>query len=132
MGLFDFLKPKKRNTLAGIERKTMREKETVKPKIERERKFYDNPLLLKRPLISERATLLAKEGKYIFEVDPYANKVEIKKAVEHVWPVEVESVNIINLPAKKIRLGKFEGQRRRRKKAIVGLKEGYSIELLPK
>jgi len=88
--------------------------------------------IVKRPVITEMATrLMDKENKYVFRVDPHANKREIRHAVETLFNVEVARVTTMNVR------GKFKTYRMRQygktanwKKAIVKLKEGYSIDLL--
>lgn len=82
-----------------------------------------------RPIISERSMDLVNENKYAFFVDKRANKVEIKKAVEELFEVGVETVNTVNIPGKKKRLGRSVGRTPDRKKAIVTLKEGDKIEI---
>ncbi len=82
-----------------------------------------------RPIISERSMDLVNENKYAFFVDKRANKVEIKKAVEELFDVGVETVNTVNIPGKKKRLGRSVGRTPDRKKAIVTLKEGDKIEI---
>lgn len=85
---------------------------------------------IKQPHISEKATYLAESNQYTFKVAPNYNKHEIKNAVEGVYGVNVLSVNIIKIPAKKRRLGKTQGFRKAFKKAIVTIKEGQKIEIL--
>ena len=85
---------------------------------------------IRQPHISEKATDLADENKYTFEVLPNYNKHEIKDAVEGIYGVNVLSVNIIKIPAKKRRLGKTQGFRKTFKKAVVTIKEGQKIEIL--
>ncbi|WP_328702030.1 50S ribosomal protein L23 [Alicyclobacillus fructus] len=80
--------------------------------------------LIKRPIITERSTELMEENKYVFEVDRRANKVEIRKAIEKLFGVEVESVHTMNVRGKKKRVGKFVGRTSDWKKAIVKLKPG--------
>ena len=82
-----------------------------------------------KPIISERSLEMMESGKYAFYVDKRANKVEIKKAVEEIFDVEVEKVNTSNLRGKKKRLGRYQGRTPDRKKAIVTLKKGQKIEL---
>ena len=86
--------------------------------------------ILYNPLITERSTDL-REGlnKVVFIVSPYANKHQVKLAVERTLKVKVEKVNIINLEGKKKRLGKFEGKKPNRKKAIVTLKKGEKLDI---
>ncbi|MBF8376883.1 50S ribosomal protein L23 [Alicyclobacillus mali] len=80
--------------------------------------------LIKRPIITERSTELMEENKYVFEVDRRANKVEIRKAIEKLFDVQVESVHTMNVHGKQKRVGKFVGRTPDWKKAIVKLKPG--------
>ncbi len=85
------------------------------------------------PHITEKATLLGeKENQYIFKVVKDANKTEIKKAIEELYKVKVEKVRIIKVPKKKRKRGRTEGWRKGYKKAIVKIKEGQKIEILPR
>ncbi len=86
--------------------------------------------VIKAPIITEKTAALNENGNVItFSVDPKANKTEIKQAVEKIFDVKVESVNTINVKPKKRRVGRYTGLTNRKKKAIVKLKEGSSIEL---
>lgn len=89
-------------------------------------------VVLKIPHVSEKATNLINNRQYVFEIWPRANKTEVKKAVESVYDTDVVSVKIVKTPPKKRRLGRIEGIVSGRKKAIVKLKEGQSIEVLPR
>ena len=90
--------------------------------------IYD---VLKRPLVTEKSQRLVNTGQYVFEVDERANKMQIKDAVETIFSVKVERVNVLNVPAKRTR-------RYRRivvrtpgwKKAIVTLAEGERLGAL--
>ena len=88
--------------------------------------------VLRGPHVTEKATDLTQKNQYIFKVYPRANKIEIKKAVEDVYGVNVVSVNVIRVPRKRRRLGKIEGWRKGYKKAIIKIKEGQKIEVLPR
>ncbi|MCH7604770.1 50S ribosomal protein L23 [Patescibacteria group bacterium] len=91
------------------------------------------PRVLVRPNITEKATILTEENKYVFKVFPDATKGLVKDSVEEVYGVDVESVRIINIPPKKVRLGKRrEGIKKGYKKAVVKVKEGQKIEILPR
>ena len=68
----------------------------------------------------------------MFEVWPETNKTEIKKAVEGVYGVDVIKVKIIKVPRKKRRLGRISGFKQGYKKAIVKIKKGQKIEILPR
>ncbi|NLE08975.1 MAG: 50S ribosomal protein L23 [Dehalococcoidales bacterium] len=84
--------------------------------------------VLRRPLITEKSTVLQSEGKYAFEVAMDANKPLVKQAVEKAFKVEVTKVNLINMKGKSRRLGRRELPAHPWKKAIVTLKPGDSIE----
>ncbi|MFH0859140.1 MAG: 50S ribosomal protein L23 [Patescibacteria group bacterium] len=86
--------------------------------------------ILKEPYITEKATDLSKENKYIFIVYSTANKIEIKKAVESLYNVNVLSVRTINIPRKKKRFGKTMGFKAGLRKAIIEVKPGQKIEIL--
>jgi len=88
--------------------------------------------ILKTPHISEKSTELTGRNQYVFKVFSRANKTEIKKAIENLYKVKVISVKIIKVPAKKRRLGRITGWRKGYKKAIVKIKEGQKIEVLPR
>ena len=81
-----------------------------------------------RPVVSEKSYGLIDEGKYTFQVDPSANKTEIKYAVEKIFGVKVESVNTLNRPGKRKRTRFGWGQRKATKRAVVSLREG-SIDI---
>ncbi|MDD5551990.1 MAG: 50S ribosomal protein L23 [Candidatus Pacebacteria bacterium] len=87
---------------------------------------------LKQPLISEKATFLEEQGKYIFKVLERTNKREIKKAIEDIYRAKVDKVNIMNTKGKKRRIGQVEGKKPGYKKAIVTLKKGDKIEVVPR
>ena len=87
-----------------------------------------------RPLLTEKMTeLTEKYNQYGFIVDINANKIEIAKAIESRFEVNVESVNTIKHKGKTktqfTRRGRFSGRTPRYKKAIVTLKEGQTIDL---
>lgn len=88
--------------------------------------------ILKAPQVTEKATDLVKKNQYVFKVWSRTNKPEIKKAVEDIYGVSVVAVNIIKIPRKKRRLGKKSGFRKGYKKAVVKIKEGQKIEILPR
>ncbi|MCF3943873.1 50S ribosomal protein L23 [Oceanobacillus alkalisoli] len=79
--------------------------------------------IIKRPVITEHSADLMVDKKYTFEVDPKANKTEIKDAVELIFGVKVVNVNTLNLKGKLKRMGQYSGYRSDRKKAIVELSE---------
>ena len=83
--------------------------------------------IIKRPIITEKTYMLMEENKYTFEVDRKSNKLEVKLAVQELFDVTVEKVNIINVKPKKRRVGRYTGLTRNKKKAIVTLTEGQKI-----
>ena len=85
--------------------------------------------VLIRPLITEKATILAGDGKYAFEVDPRANKNQVRQAIEIAFNVKVLKVNTMNIRGKKRRTGTRSTVAPNWKKAIVTLAEGDSIEI---
>lgn len=86
--------------------------------------------IIKRPIITEQSMDQTADRKYTFEVAKNANKIEIKKAVEEIFKVEVEKVTTMNYDGKPKRQGVFAGRRADWKKAVVKLKEGSkTIEL---
>ncbi|MCD2138443.1 50S ribosomal protein L23 [Salinicoccus halitifaciens] len=84
--------------------------------------------IIKRPVITERSADLMQMDKYTFDVDVKANKTQVKYAIEEIFGVKVDKVNIMNVKPKKKRMGRYEGYTNRRRKAIVTLKEG-SIDI---
>lgn len=86
--------------------------------------------IIKTPIITEKAGDAKDElNKITFSVDPRANKVEIKRAVEEAFKVSVDRVNVIKVKGKYKRLGRSFGKRADWKKAVVTLKEGSTIEV---
>lgn len=92
--------------------------------------LYD---VIRRPVITEKSTALVDDdNKYVFEVAPNANKIQIKEAVEEIFDLEgqVLKVNTMVMPAKRGRRGRNWYIRSRQwKKAIVTVEDGASIEL---
>ena len=82
-----------------------------------------------RPLITEKATILASEGKYAFQVDRRANKNQVRVAVQTVFDVTVVKVNTMNVRGKTRRVGNRTIRKGDWKKAIVTLVEGDTIQL---
>jgi len=89
-------------------------------------------MTIKKPIISEKTMDLSKLNKYVFLVDRKASSHEIKKGIESIYKVNVEAVNIINQKGKVKSLGRSVGRRPASKKAIVTLRKGQAIDILPK
>jgi len=79
-------------------------------------------LLIKKPIISEKATDISTIGKYVFLVDPKVNKKQAKELIAKMYKVHPVKVNIV----------KVESRGHNYKKAIVTLKEGEAIDVIPK
>ncbi len=85
--------------------------------------------LLRKPVITEKATYLQDQGKYTFEVAPQATKLQIKNAVELAFDVRVVKVNTMNVHRKRKRFGPRTTRPRSVKKAIVTLAPGNTITI---
>ena len=85
--------------------------------------------ILRRPIITEKSTLLQDQGKYAFEVANNANKFQIKNAVQEAFDVNVMKVNVIKVRGKRKRFGPKETSRKSWKKAIVSLAPGQAITI---
>ena len=88
--------------------------------------------IIRRPLVTEKTTLLREGNQYIFEVDPRANKIEIEKAVEKLFKVKVLGVRTQNILGKQKRYGRLMGKKRDWKKAVVTVAPGSTIEIFDK
>ncbi len=87
--------------------------------------------VLLAPHVSEKAAIVADEHRqFVFKVLPDANKSEIKRAVELLFEVEVDSVQVSNVKGKQKRFGQIQGRRASWKKAYVTLQEGHDIEFM--
>lgn len=85
--------------------------------------------IIKRPIaMTEKAARLKELNKVVFEVNPKANKIEIKQAVETLFDVKVRDVHTAIFRGKPKRLGRQVALRRNWKKAVVTLHEGYDIQ----
>ena len=81
------------------------------------------------PIVTEKATFVAEKNQQVaFRVAADASKPEIKAAVELLFKVEVESVQVLNRKGKEKRFGRFMGRRRNERKAYVSLKPGQELD----
>ena len=83
--------------------------------------------VLRRPLITEKATSLKEEDKYAFEVASKASKTQIKEAVEQAFKVKVSKVNVMTVPGKTRKFGRRQVTSSPWKKAVVTLAPGQKI-----
>jgi large subunit ribosomal protein L23 len=90
--------------------------------------LHPNEVLL-APVVSEKSYSLIEDRKYSFKVHPDAHKTQIRQAVEELFEVQVQAVNIVHVRSKPKRRGQVRGRRPGWKKAIVQLREGQAIEI---
>jgi len=85
--------------------------------------------VLLAPVVSEKSTIAAENSnRFVFKVQKVATKLEIKKAVELMFDVEVDTVQVLNVKGKVKRFGRALGKRSDWKKAYVKLKSGHDID----
>jgi large subunit ribosomal protein L23 len=90
--------------------------------------LHPNEVLL-APVVSEKSYGLIEQRKYVFRVHPDAHRTQVRQAVEELFNVHVEGVNVLKVQPKPKRRGLIKGVRPGWKKAIVQLREGESIEI---
>ena len=90
--------------------------------------LHPNQVLI-APVVSEKSYSLITDRKYTFRVHEDAHKTQIRQAVEQLFEVKVQNVNVIKVQSKPKRRGLIKGRRPGWKKAIVELREGYEIEI---
>ncbi len=99
----------------------MSKKQAINPKL------YD---VIQLPVITEKATIASEEGKVVFQVRPDASKTEVRDAVEQLFGVKVTKVNTVSVHGKTKRFRGVKGKQNNRKKAIVTLAEGQTIDTM--
>ena len=90
-----------------------------------------NRFVIVHPIVSEKAVRESGIGKYAFLVAPRATKPEVTKALREIYKVDVIRVRIVNVKPKSRRLGRSTGTKPGYKKAIVTLKAGQKLDILP-
>ena len=90
--------------------------------------LHPNQVLI-APVVSEKSYSLITDRKYTFRVHEDAHKTQVRQAVEELFGVEVQAVNIVKVQPKPKRRGLIRGRKPGWKKAIVQLKEGHEIEI---
>ncbi len=85
--------------------------------------------ILVRPLITEKATNLSAENKYVFVVSEGANKISVARAIKALYNVTPLKVNMSNVSGKKVARGRVKGRRSDWRKAIVTLAKGEAIKI---
>jgi large subunit ribosomal protein L23 len=140
MGILDRFKSKKERELKGgegrqgpeadkAEKAEMAEKPKVAPKKKAKAIPADLTGTILRPLVTEKAAVVASQGQYSFVVAPNANRVAVRAAVKAMYGVLPTSVNIQRVRGKAVRFGRSMGQRAAWKKAIVTLPKGKTIDV---
>lgn len=94
--------------------------------------FGAETLVLKRPIITEKAMILEQDNKYVFKVRADANKTAVKRAIEKTFKVKVEKVNMAHVLGKNKSFRGIKGHQSGFKKAVVTLAKGEKIEIIPK
>lgn len=150
MALLDFFKKPKKEKKPAPHRgaaKRIRKEKSVKPKREdaqkdeRKREDERTPVVLResrtawrvlaKPHVTEKAAALTAFNQYVFRVLQNPSKPEVKRAIEEIYDVHVTHVRKISVPRKQRRRGRHVGWRPGYKKAIVTLRKGEKIEVLP-
>lgn len=85
--------------------------------------------VVRRPVITEKSTVLAEDGRYTFEVAADASKARVKEAIEAAFGVKVAQVNVMSVHGKRKRFGPRMKAKRSWRKAVVTLAKGERIEL---
>ena len=88
--------------------------------------YYD---LIRKPIVTEKTTILGEQNKFTFEVASSAEKPTIKAAIEKIFAVKVKKVNILNVKGKNKRFKGVKGRQSDMKKAIVTLEKDHTIDL---
>lgn len=127
--MINLFKKKKKEEKEDKKNSTVSE---VEPKFETEGRAVEiKPVegkgIIESFYVSEKASHLIALNQYMFRVSRAANKQEVRKQIEKMFNVKVKDVKMINMPAKKRTFGRHSGQRPGYRKAIVILKEGYTI-----
>jgi large subunit ribosomal protein L23 len=98
----------------------------IKKPVRKNTKVYK---VLLKPVVSEKATSLAMQNKYVFIVNNKTNKLEVKKAIKELYNVNPISISMINVEGKAKRFGVTRGRRSDYKKAIITLEKGKTIHI---
>jgi large subunit ribosomal protein L23 len=92
--------------------------------------LLDSRTILRRPTITEKSTAgIEHLNAYVFQVEPHANKLQIKKAVEELFNVKVVKINTRRRRGKFKRMGMVTGSTQSTKEAIITLRKGDKIDI---
>lgn len=131
MSIFKKTQPKKDLSVKSGEKKSESIKNQITAQVEKTIINPQEAMKIKHPWITEKVGHLIDLRKYAFLVDKKINKPQVAKAIESIYGVKVLSVNIINKKGKIKSLGRSKGKVPGHKKAIVTLKEGHKIDVMP-
>ena len=123
--------PKIKKEKPEVKEKRPKKEKSKKKRVKREISPTAYRVLIK-PHITEKATDLSTKNQYVFKVFAGANKTEIRNAVKQIYGVDVLKVRIINVPQKPKRWGQTQGFKKGYKKAVVKIKQGQKIEIIPR
>ena len=90
-----------------------------------------NEFIIKYPLITEKAYHMSAKGQYVFVVDKHTNKVEVRKAIKKIYNVDPISVNTVTIRGERQKFRGVAGKKVTLKKAIVTLKKGQKLDIMP-
>lgn len=129
MGILDRFKKEEKGKKK--EKKQQKETSTKTKKVEKSKARKDSGAyrVLSYPLVSEKATYLGEENKYVFIVSNNATKEDIKRAIKDVYGIKPLKVRTINVSGKNRRYGRVTGSTTDYKKAIITLPEGETIQI---
>ena len=133
MPLLDIFKHKKKPVKSEKPAKSKTKIGTAKKKVKSKTKTLVSDRayrVLINPLVTEKATNLSAQNKYVFKVAMKATKREIKKAIEEIYGIRPQAVHIIKVHGKHKKYGRTEGRTSDWKKAIITLKPGDKIEIV--
>lgn len=116
-----------KKAMAG--KKALVGKKDKKTEKKTEKKHGNAYRVLVKPIVTEKASMLGAENKYVFAVSPRANKIEITKAINEVYGIKPIAINIVKMQGKRVRYGRISGKTKDWKKAIITLPEGQTIKV---
>ncbi len=122
---------KKSKTEEGAKKRTAAKKSSAPSSSKQALRSPANEFIIKHPLITEKSYRMSATGQYIFVVDKHTNKSEIKKAIKHIYNVDPVSVNTVTIRGERQTYRGVAGKKPTTKKAIVTLKKGQKLDIMP-
>jgi len=124
-------KKSKTEDKAVVEKKTVAKKGTALSSSKGALRNPANEFIIKHPLITEKAYHMSAAGQYVFVVDKHTNKSEIAKAIKKIYNVDPISVNTVTIRGERQKYRGVAGKKTTTKKAIVTLKKGQKLDIMP-